>query len=268
MNTKTIDQQKVIDMIANAISVKDIALAIDCTPGNVRYILRKNNIKWAGQKGKRRKSYPNILLGDNFGRWTVIATAPKHKNHIAWLVKCECGTEKIVPGYCLKNGDSKSCGCWSAECSRQKGLDQASKEPIISSARSIWHAHYKNKDDSISFEDFYQMSQLLCFYCKRPPLQKHNRYICNHSIYQNGLENGTFVYNGLDIIDSSKPHIKNNCVPCCKHCNIAKLAMTPKEFQIWLKQTSSHHLYNITSNELDEAVKMWKIQNEKAVRLL
>lgn len=57
------------------------------------------------------------MLGQRFGRWTVIAKAeiPPHlKNRSGesfWLCKCDCGNEKVVCGYSLKSGKSQSCGC-------------------------------------------------------------------------------------------------------------------------------------------------------------
>jgi 5-methylcytosine-specific restriction endonuclease McrA len=34
----------------------------------------------------------------------------KHKQ-ILWLCLCDCGNEVTVAGYCLRNGNTKSCGC-------------------------------------------------------------------------------------------------------------------------------------------------------------
>lgn len=39
-----------------------------------------------------------------------------------------------------------------------------------------------------------------------------------------------FIYNGLDRVDNTKSHTKENCVPCCKYCNYAKRNLTIEEF--------------------------------------
>jgi len=53
------------------------------------------------------------LVGDKYGRLTVIEYAGKAKDgHMTiWKCKCDCGKETIVIGRNLKNGTSKSCGC-------------------------------------------------------------------------------------------------------------------------------------------------------------
>ncbi len=38
--------------------------------------------------------------------------------------------------------------------------------------------------------------------------------------------------------------------------------MTPEEFQNWLKRAAAHHLFGLTPDQLDEAVKIWKAQKE------
>lgn len=60
------------------------------------------------------------LTGQKFGRWTVIARAENGDRHTAWVCQCECGTNKVVEGMSLKNGDSKSCGCYHAEMMSEK----------------------------------------------------------------------------------------------------------------------------------------------------
>ncbi len=51
------------------------------------------------------------LVGQKFGKWTVIGEpiAIKGKSHS--LCKCDCGNEKIITNGSLKSGLTKSCGC-------------------------------------------------------------------------------------------------------------------------------------------------------------
>lgn len=60
------------------------------------------------------------LIGQRFGRLVVIEKAPpcirkNGKKEIMWHCKCDCGVEKDIIGYCLTNGDTRSCGCLSYE---------------------------------------------------------------------------------------------------------------------------------------------------------
>jgi len=58
----------------------------------------------------------NDLTGQIFGRWFVIKFASNSKNrHSSFLCRCTCGKEKIVIGYTLTHGLSKSCGCLARE---------------------------------------------------------------------------------------------------------------------------------------------------------
>ena len=52
------------------------------------------------------------LIGQRFGRWTVLSQAErKDRVQIYWVCRCDCGTEKEIAGYPLRNGESRSCGC-------------------------------------------------------------------------------------------------------------------------------------------------------------
>ena len=60
------------------------------------------------------------LTGQRFGRWTVIRREPLKKptaNEVrhGWLCRCDCGTERVVLAKNLNNGESRSCGCDTAE---------------------------------------------------------------------------------------------------------------------------------------------------------
>lgn len=52
------------------------------------------------------------LTGKKFGRWTVKAAAGSDaRGDAMWQCVCGCGKDKIVRGFMLTNGESKSCGC-------------------------------------------------------------------------------------------------------------------------------------------------------------
>ncbi|MFI9598919.1 hypothetical protein ACIHCX_03390 [Streptomyces sp. NPDC052043] len=51
------------------------------------------------------------LMGQRFGRLTVIGEAENMGRRPAWLCRCDCGTETIKTGTALRCGEVKSCGC-------------------------------------------------------------------------------------------------------------------------------------------------------------
>lgn len=56
------------------------------------------------------------LTGKKFGRWTVLERAGNDAQKAAtWRCRCECGSEKVVRGYALRYGHTKSCGCLQSE---------------------------------------------------------------------------------------------------------------------------------------------------------
>lgn len=67
------------------------------------------------------KAIKENLIGQKFGRWTVIDEAPNRVSasgktrSIMWKCKCECGTVKDVGARALKTGMSASCGCLQKE---------------------------------------------------------------------------------------------------------------------------------------------------------
>ncbi len=55
------------------------------------------------------------LTGLRFGRLVVLSFNHRQGKYYYWLCKCDCGTEKLVAGGCLRGGNSKSCGCLQRE---------------------------------------------------------------------------------------------------------------------------------------------------------
>jgi len=57
------------------------------------------------------------LISRQFGKLTVIEyvgvhTTPCGTRRKMWKCRCECGNETVVAENNLKNGSTKSCGCW------------------------------------------------------------------------------------------------------------------------------------------------------------
>lgn len=88
-------------------------------------------------------NHPNVkdILGQTFNRLTVISRAGSYKNRQAtWLCRCSCGNEVIVAGNGLRNGHTKSCGCWDSEATaaRNGAHLEPSKYPNRLSMPEYW----------------------------------------------------------------------------------------------------------------------------------
>lgn len=52
------------------------------------------------------------MIGNKFGRLTVIAQAPNRRHgQLCWECRCDCGAVKAFPGHDLRRSSTRSCGC-------------------------------------------------------------------------------------------------------------------------------------------------------------
>lgn len=59
---------------------------------------------------------------------------------------------------------------------------------------------------------------------------------------KNRFNNGDFVYNGIDRIDSSHGYTKDNIVTCCKICNKMKMDMSLDNFIEQIYKIKEHYI--------------------------
>jgi hypothetical protein len=175
------------------------------------------------------------LVGQKFGRLAVLKEIIPIGGRSAWECQCDCGTIKNIKTEELRGGGTKSCGCWNNEQRSLRAENMYSKcikySPTDASARRVWRANYKE----MLFEDFYTISQQCCYYCGSAPSNIQNG--ADKKSSENMKKDGNFTYNGLDRLESTKPHSKENCVACCKYCNYAKRERAVIEFKEWLVKT-------------------------------
>lgn len=181
------------------------------------------------------------LLHQKFNLLTVIEDAVSIKGRSAWKCKCDCGKIKIVKAEDLKCGSTKSCGCLNnlrrSERSKKMYSTRQKHTPRESTARKVWKSRY---GDGITFEDFLRLSQENCYYCGATPSNSYNAALDDNKSSQYARDNGVFIYNGLDRLDNSKPHIIDNVVACCKYCNFAKRERSVEEFASWIRRVYLH----------------------------
>ena len=99
-----------------------------CACGNETIVqqgsLRSGKVKSCGcyrkehQREVRQGKGMNII-GQTFGRLTVIAEAPSKGENRCWECRCSCGKQKIVRQSNMLTGKTKSCGCLQKEVASQ-----------------------------------------------------------------------------------------------------------------------------------------------------
>lgn len=227
-----------------------------CDCGNVVdkniFFIIYGNVRFCDQKCAHKSSKRINLVGQKFGFLTVVKHSISKNKNTYWECICTCNTTKIIRGSHLVAGRIQSCGCQTVNILSNKNRKY---EPHIASARHIYITNYK--DGYLTFDQFFTLSQLPCFYCKSLPNNYFNTFI-GKSTSKYSLENGLFIYNGLDRIDSSRNHDIDNVVSCCATCNYAKLQLQPSEFKIWLLNISSNYLFDLSPKELQEAISQYK----------
>lgn len=185
------------------------------------------------------------LTGQKFARLTVIErdTEMKVKGRVMWRCKCDCGNLKSVAGCHLRNGTTKSCGCYNIEKITERCIARGDKD---NSKYNALYSHYKRNAErrnipfSLTIDEVKDIIHQPCYYCGDVESdtfsQKKKDYLIRH--------------NGMDRVDPSKGYVIENIVPCCKTCNFAKHIMTQSEFYDWIQRVSNH----IKKNKLIEEV--------------
>jgi len=167
--------------------------------------------------GERYKDITGLRVNKLTAIEFVKIEKPYSRSRAVWKWKCDCGNTIILPASSVLRR-SKDCQRYSCGC----------EFPIhkYTGSKTIANSKYKYSysDGDLSFDDFYKMSQECCYYYGSPPSNKTTR---------NGI---VLIYNGLDRIDNTLPHNKNNVVPCCWLCNQWKRAMTQEAFLTHVKK--------------------------------
>ncbi len=226
---KTINNLTIISIVKNKGYIR---FKCRCVCGKIRNIISISVIRGVAKSCGCRKRNTTNLSGHRFGLWLVTdkheqRLKDKNRNDYFWLCKCECGNESWVNTSKLISGLSLSCGCGS-----KKLISQKSKKKDGEAAFNMVYYQYKAvakkyaRCFELTKEQFLILSQKPCHYCGALPSNiRINRY-----------NNGDFVYNGIDRVDSKKGYTINNCVPCCFWCNTMKSKYSVDEFLSHLRK--------------------------------
>lgn len=184
--------------------------------------------------------YPRVkdLTGRVFGYLTVIEFTgiySRSKGSL-WLCNCICGNTRIAKAKSLLKGDTTSCGCKIKHILPQ---GEASFNSLFYSYNK--GAAKRGLEFSLEKDYFRILITSNCFYCGIEPLQESFAG-CHKGDPARWKAHSRFVYNGIDRLCNSKGYIPENCVTCCKICNMAKHAMPLHEFIKWIYRVHGHLL--------------------------
>jgi hypothetical protein len=203
-----------------------------------------------------KRQPPEQSIGQKYGNLTVVEIVNTTTSRGEKFVRCvcNCGNEKICQLRLIRRGSITGCGCTKQKTAKEnikQARNAAEKSGYFQSPQTrtqqmIYRKRYSDGD--LCFDEFINLSQLPCFYCGSPPLNTTTTYKKGHVTYDR-WKNSFFTYNGLDRVDNSQPHNKDNVVPCCKTCNTAKLNRSQKDFFNWIEKVHSNLFSKRLANE-------------------
>lgn len=193
---------------------------------------------------KIKNKYVNIERGQRFSRLISIKAGKIVESRKVtkryWFFKCDCGNEKELDIRIVMAGYVISCGC----AKRNRNPSPWLKKPGEVSFNDRYRA-YKSSAEQRDIEFKLTIGQYIsivtqeCFYSGDVP-QPYNTYLTKDGslrklktykeISEETIERAWINTNGIDRIDSSKGYTLDNCVPCCKKCNIMKLDSSKDDF--------------------------------------
>lgn len=179
-----------------------------------------------------------IKIGEKFNKLTTVSYEKGY-----WNCQCECGTKTFVLTHHLISKNTQSCGCLRSN-EAKNNIKKAIKtrtiyDPKISSARKLWRQYkYNDKKCTLTFDEWFKLSQDNCYYCGIQPFNNYNYFLKRKNASQDAKDNGNFIYNGIDRVNSNLPHTLNNCVTCCYTCNKAKSDRNIDDFYKYIKNLS------------------------------
>ena len=88
------------------------------------------------------------ITGQRFGRLVVDSFAYTKNYKAYWNCTCDCGNKCIKMGKYLRNGDTKSCGCYNIERTRKMGKANAkpNKYEILEDGETV-KVYFNNTDN-------------------------------------------------------------------------------------------------------------------------
>lgn len=161
----------------------------------------------------------------------------KDKNQRATF-RCYCAEIFTTWLASVANGRVRSCGCLrkkTAPKNARKITDdpqrmEKTKHLMMFNIAKLG-ARSRQLEFTITREHVIVLMTSPCFYCNTPPFNKFDK-----RYNDKGRTRITFLYSGIDRLDSSRGYTPNNVVSCCKHCNLAKNSMSILEFKEWIKK--------------------------------
>ena len=89
------------------------------------------------------------MTGARYGRLTVIKENGRKHGRVLWLCQCDCGNTITTDGIYLRQGDTKSCGCYQRDIAKLvNSTHRSQKTRVYNSWRGMKDRCYNEKHSS------------------------------------------------------------------------------------------------------------------------
>lgn len=162
------------------------------------------------------------LKNKKFGSLLVLKYLGKTKyNKSLWKCVCDCGkTTKATTGH-LKSGARVSCGCLINSKDNRKSLKDLCIKEVY--RQYLKNAKRRDRKFNLSLKEIENIIFNKCYYCNKKPSNIFTEK-------RTSVKSQKIKYNGIDRKNNNKGYDINNCVSCCKYCNIMKNDLSKTKF--------------------------------------
>mgnify|MGYP003668387159 CR=1 FL=1 len=167
--------------------------------------------------------------GDVVGQLTIIDLVRDTKNgRFLANTRCSCGKLHRTAVKNLQRNEHNHCGCSTDYSGLGLPEGEAARNGLIGSYKG--NAKTKGLVFELTTEECEVLFKGDCYFCGEKP----------SNVWDKPFLKGSYVYSGIDRIDSTKGYTKDNTASCCTTCNYLKSNSNNEDFLTKVMAIAKH----------------------------